>query len=95
MQEQENLWRHVCQSICYGFTPERKSSLCRESQISFLRDKCKHLVAVLGLSVDHPVRGSKLLLLGDYMASLNACGNAVKLLGIYLNIYFLHRTLPV
>ena len=48
----------VSQSICYGSAPERKSSLCWESQISFQQDKCKHLVAVLGLSVLHPPQGA-------------------------------------
>lgn len=50
---QDHLRRHVSLSICYRFAPERKSNLCWESQISFLQNKCKHLVAVLGLSVDH------------------------------------------
>lgn len=40
-------------SICYGLAPKRERSCVGKVKFIFC-ETCKHLVAVLGLSLDHP-----------------------------------------
>lgn len=59
-ESQETCRNTLARPFVSGSHLRESLGLCQERQMSFLRDECKHLVVVLGLSVDYSPKGAQL-----------------------------------